>query len=146
MMLIRASAQRDILVCLISLVLDMQSLDSEVQTLLSRPRVFNTKTKTQHLINETFIKHIKDQDLKKKVLLTSLLQVTDEVWYLLQINIRKESYAEVFGKDRVVYLTSESTHVLETLETSKVYVIGGLVDHNHHKVSNLNQVLSLCYG
>jgi len=79
MMLIRASAQRDILVCLISLVLDMQSLDSEVQTLLSRPRVFNTKTKTLHLINETFIKHIKDQDLKKKVLLTSLLQVTDEV-------------------------------------------------------------------
>ena len=55
--------------------------------------------------------------------------------YLRQINIRKESYAEAFGNDRIVYLTSESPNVLETLETSKVYVIGGLVDHNHHKVS-----------
>lgn len=49
------------------------------------------------------------------------------------INISKESYAEVFGKDNIVYLTSESPNVLETLEPSKVYVIGGLVDHNHYK-------------
>ena len=62
-------------------------------------------------------------------------------WYLWQINISKESYAEVFGKDNIVYLTSESPNVLETLEPSKVYVIGGLVDHNHYKVPVIIKLL-----
>ena len=62
----------------------------------------------------------------------------------MQINIRKESYAEVFGKDRVVYLTSESPNVLETLERCKVYVIGGLVDHNHHKVPLCYLLTTVC--
>ena len=45
-----------------------------------------------------------------------------------------ESYLEQFGAESVVFLTAESPNVLQTLDPNKAYVIGGLVDHNHHKV------------
>lgn len=49
------------------------------------------------------------------------------------VNFHAEDYLEVFNKQDVVYLSSESANMLEELTDDKVYVIGGLVDHNHHK-------------
>uniref|UniRef100_A0A1B0AM18 tRNA (guanine(9)-N(1))-methyltransferase n=1 Tax=Glossina palpalis gambiensis TaxID=67801 RepID=A0A1B0AM18_9MUSC len=44
-----------------------------------------------------------------------------------------ESHLEAFPKEQLVYLTSESDTILQRLDVKDVYVIGGLVDHNHHK-------------
>lgn len=49
------------------------------------------------------------------------------------IQMHEKSYEEIFEKDKIVYLTSESENVIEQLEKGTCYVIGGLVDHNSQK-------------
>lgn len=50
------------------------------------------------------------------------------------IHIKTEHYTEVVSQEQLVYLTSDSPNVLTELDPQRAYVIGGLVDHNHHKV------------
>jgi tRNA (guanine9-N1)-methyltransferase len=44
----------------------------------------------------------------------------------------EESVAEIWNTKNVVYLTSDSDNVLLQLDPKKIYVIGGLLDHNSH--------------
>lgn len=49
------------------------------------------------------------------------------------VYFKKENYMDIFPKEDLVYLSSESKNVITTVDENKVYVIGGLVDHNVHK-------------
>lgn len=49
------------------------------------------------------------------------------------VNVQRESFLGLFDKESIVYLTSESDNVLTEIDPKAVYIIGGLVDHNHHK-------------
>ncbi|XP_013146332.1 PREDICTED: tRNA methyltransferase 10 homolog A [Papilio polytes] len=49
------------------------------------------------------------------------------------IEYHEQPYSELFPKDKLVYLTSESDNIIEHFEEDTYYIIGGLVDHNQHK-------------
>jgi tRNA (guanine9-N1)-methyltransferase len=57
----------------------------------------------------------------------------NEGWEHWSVQRREEPWWQVFDLSAVVYLSSEGETELATLDPSKVYIIGGLVDHNQHK-------------
>ncbi|XP_020843939.1 tRNA methyltransferase 10 homolog A isoform X2 [Phascolarctos cinereus] len=66
--------------------------------------------------------------------LKKIMDENDKGWVNWKdIHIKPEHYSELMKKEDLVYLTSDSPNILKELDESKAYVIGGLVDHNHHK-------------
>eukprot|EP00741_Cyanophora_paradoxa_P008160 tig00001265_g7897.t1 len=50
-------------------------------------------------------------------------------------------YIEVFGKEELVYLTADSHNVIEELDPAKVYIVGGIVDHNRNPKLTFNKAV-----
>eukprot|EP00939_MAST-03C_sp_MAST-3C-sp1_P002268 g2268.t1 len=42
-------------------------------------------------------------------------------------------YTEIFDRSELIYLTADSPNTIDSLDASKVYVVGGIVDRNRHK-------------
>ncbi|KAG8191061.1 hypothetical protein JTE90_008375 [Oedothorax gibbosus] len=49
------------------------------------------------------------------------------------LNFNPQHHTDIFDKDTIIYLTSDSPNVIESLDYDKVYIIGALVDHNRLK-------------
>ncbi|KAL6739925.1 hypothetical protein Aduo_013322 [Ancylostoma duodenale] len=62
------------------------------------------------------------------------------------ISLKSESLDDLFKPDEIVYLTADSDNVLSEIDDTKVYVIGGLVDHNSHKGLCLELAVRKGYG
>jgi tRNA (guanine9-N1)-methyltransferase len=50
------------------------------------------------------------------------------------VDMHREPYIELFEPDKLVYLTADSDETLDSFESDKIYIIGGLVDHNRLKL------------
>ncbi|XP_007429342.1 tRNA methyltransferase 10 homolog C [Python bivittatus] len=56
-----------------------------------------------------------------------------DAWDNLLVTVTEKSYAEIFPRDQIVYLTSDSPNVMETFDHNKIYIIGSLVDKTIRK-------------
>lgn len=53
----------------------------------------------------------------------------------------EQGMLQIWPAEKIVYLSGDAEETLESVEDDKVYVIGGLVDRNRHKVKHT----ALCY-
>ncbi|KAJ3003652.1 UNVERIFIED_CONTAM: tRNA methyltransferase 10 [Siphonaria sp. JEL0065] len=68
------------------------------------------------------------------------LDKTQKDWKLWKLDIHEKPLLEAIpDTENIVYLTADSTTVLEDLDETKAYVIGGIVDKNRYKNLCLNR-------
>ena len=114
----------------IDLSFDDLMSDRDLQKLLKQvQRVYSVNRRAPHPV-QLYLTSFGDK-VKSKL---QEIKCNYQQW---DVHIKTESYSDLFATDDIVYLTSDSPNVLSEMDQSKAYVIGGLVDHNHHK--------GLCY-
>jgi tRNA (guanine9-N1)-methyltransferase len=67
-----------------------------------------------------------------------LLKVDAVNW---PVTMERRPYTELFAREELVYLTADSSTTIEALDPDKVYIIGGLVDHNRLKFASLQKAV-----
>ncbi|KAI8871107.1 hypothetical protein GQ42DRAFT_106080, partial [Ramicandelaber brevisporus] len=64
-------------------------------------------------------------------------------WEPSHVRLESKDMTELYPKDRLVYLSADSTTCIDTLSKDDVYIIGGLVDKNRYKNLTLNKAKEL---
>ncbi|XP_037093935.1 tRNA methyltransferase 10 homolog A-like [Pollicipes pollicipes] len=72
--------------------------------------------------------HLSSMDGRSRVLMDA-----NDGWANWDVHVHREHFRQALDPASITYLSSESEHELTALEPGRAYVIGGLVDHNHHK-------------
>ncbi|KAI9015541.1 tRNA m(1)G methyltransferase Trm10 [Hyaloraphidium curvatum] len=64
-------------------------------------------------------------------------------WKSWKMNCDPRHYLDVFpdAREKAVYLTADSPNTIEEIEEDKIYIIGGIVDKNRHKMLCYNRAL-----
>lgn len=55
------------------------------------------------------------------------------------VEMHRETYINIFEIEKLVYLTADAEEVIDDFEAEKIYIIGGLVDHNRLKMVTLDK-------
>jgi tRNA (guanine9-N1)-methyltransferase len=82
---------------------------------------------------------MKRSDRPLKLYLTSLKGKIKDILYKIKgapnwkVVQEERDYLQLFPKDQLVYLSPESNNILRSINSEKIYIIGGLVDHNRLK-------------
>jgi hypothetical protein len=76
---------------------------------------------------------------------TSLSELTGACVLHEQIGKHEEPLEQLYPAGKLVYLSPDSSNVLETLDPNCVYVVGGIADRSVRKVRDLNSLLHCCH-
>ncbi|OZJ04393.1 hypothetical protein BZG36_02412 [Bifiguratus adelaidae] len=115
-------------------------MDKEIKSMLQQiTRCHSQNRLTQHPIPFT----VTSQDKNTSKIAQGFKSRHDDHSRWAHVKWETRPIEQIFDKDELIYLSADATDVCETLDESKVYVIGGIVDHNRHKLLCENKAKTL---